>query len=1199
MPPKAKNRPCIRCPTEADAELNRHSANNNFEKCRKDYPIDHDKPGWWPFSEGPVPDDLNLDDAQTCYALLEHAKEVDDQSKVPKPSNKDFKDWADNMKSTHKAATFRNFTITRKMLEKALDKLVTSNWQPPTQGSFQALSEASGAGPSTADADITGIVEKTARTVIADTAGSQATPATALSPTPATSSSANSSGPNNGQGPTIAVSDIVRYCKPGESHRDQAAQVLSLPDPKNFPGTTSQAVETNELKSLKKNADKYPKLVKTQKKLKSQAKNRSANQLGKDEMEYFPLRSKFAVDDSHAVLTNHFVLNIPKTAMLYEYRVIGMPDSCTRSKRRVLILDMLELDRSLADNRSILATDYFDKIISIGKLHPEGKVEGDQFLEVIVPNFNPGIRDDNTETRNLSLRFSTTHSLKRLHDYVRREDESYMDRGATEALNIIMSKALSENKSQKNGKTDIFLAGKNRFYYRPGWFDLQGLKPENQGLIGVRGYFTKIKPGCGAILLNINTVTSLFYKPECLSEYLKPFAKGSKNEDSQGRKCKAHLTGLRVRINFDRGSANPGDPTIDKPSRRVKTLASIGDYPEKQEIVVDGHTTTVWNHILQKYDAYDSAEDPNLNTCNVGNASKGKEKFYLASQLTVLPDQMYRRTPVPPEVTETMIKQARRTPQENRNAIVEEGLTLLHTKGKVLPSMLQTLGITLDRRMLAVSARLIPGPSITFKGIAAGNAAGFWSFPKTPFYFNSSGFSFSSMAGTASKNPKVQFFRPSGAMKYPKQERQYLVNFQKLHAVNGLPRLTPLNNDLSFEKISDWNVDSLKVLLGNFKDKIGLAVVVFPDASASNRDDYASFRVAADQYLGMKSICLNEERMCSSVKAGANAPPLGDDQLADYMRNISMKLNLRCGNSNHTVQFGKTSKVGSDTLVLGADVTHPSTGSTRFTPSIAAVVGSIDATFALFPGSMRLNPSRQEAIEEMESMAYERILAFHKSNGKLPQSVLYYRDSVSESYYAEVRKKELNAIRKAWAKVKENTKAIVRNDVKITAVVVTKRHHTRIYPPEVEQQDKGRNCAAGTVVESGITSPYYEDFYLLSHNVRQGTGRPAHYLVIENEMGLQPKELQDFTFHLCHTYCRGNNAVSYAPPAYYADRLCERGRLYLHPFHAQMKKAAADKDDQSTFTEGEIMAKAKNHFYPHNPDRNPWHGNHDGKMFWM
>jgi eukaryotic translation initiation factor 2C len=51
------------------------------------------------------------------------------------------------------------------------------------------------------------------------------------------------------------------------------------------------------------------------------------------------------------------------------------------------------------------------------------------------------------------------------------------------------------------------------------------------------------------------------------------------------------------------------------------------------------------------------------------------------------------------------------------------------------------------------------------------------------------------------------------------------------------------------------------------------------------------------------------------------------------------------------------------------------------------------------------------------------------------------------------------------------------------------------------------------------------------------------------------------TFNLCHTYVRATMGVSYAAPAYYADRLCERARCYLRDFFAptQHKREELDK----------------------------------------
>jgi eukaryotic translation initiation factor 2C len=51
-------------------------------------------------------------------------------------------------------------------------------------------------------------------------------------------------------------------------------------------------------------------------------------------------------------------------------------------------------------------------------------------------------------------------------------------------------------------------------------------------------------------------------------------------------------------------------------------------------------------------------------------------------------------------------------------------------------------------------------------------------------------------------------------------------------------------------------------------------------------------------------------------------------------------------------------------------------------------------------------------------------------------------------------------------------------------------------------------------------------------------------------MGLSDSAIQSLTHKLCYTYVRATLGVSYAPPAYYADRLCERGRCYLRPWFA-------------------------------------------------
>lgn len=67
-----------------------------------------------------------------------------------------------------------------------------------------------------------------------------------------------------------------------------------------------------------------------------------------------------------------------------------------------------------------------------------------------------------------------------------------------------------------------------------------------------------------------------------------------------------------------------------------------------------------------------------------------------------------------------------------------------------------------------------------------------------------------------------------------------------------------------------------------------------------------------------------------------------------------------------------------------------------------------------------------------------------------------------------------------------------------------------------------------------------------AHKGLQGTARPAHYVVIKDELNFEQDQLEQFTHKMCYLFNRATKAVSICPPAYYADLLCERGRMYLY-----------------------------------------------------
>ena len=100
---------------------------------------------------------------------------------------------------------------------------------------------------------------------------------------------------------------------------------------------------------------------------------------------------------------------------------------------------------------------------------------------------------------------------------------------------------------------------------------------------------------------------------------------------------------------------------------------------------------------------------------------------------------------------------------------------------------------------------------------------------------------------------------------------------------------------------------------------------------------------------------------------------------------------------------------------------------------------------------------------------------------------------------------------------------------------MNKRHNVRFVPVEETDCDATGNIPAGTVVDTGISSPFspcivltvidiahpYDfDFYLNSHPGLKGTSRPVHYCVLYDENNFNSDTLQTATYHLCYLYCR-------------------------------------------------------------------------------
>ncbi|KAG0308842.1 eukaryotic translation initiation factor 2C, 2 [Dissophora globulifera] len=259
-----------------------------------------------------------------------------------------------------------------------------------------------------------------------------------------------------------------------------------------------------------------------------------------------------------------------------------------------------------------------------------------------------------------------------------------------------------------------------------------------------------------------------------------------------------------------------------------------------------------------------------------------------------------------------------------------------------------------------------------------------------------------------------------------------------------------------------------------------------------------------------------------------------------YCRLLSCKINTKLGGVVSTLAPNEMPFMDrGSTLVVGADVTHPSPGEDSSKPSVAAVVASVDNEAYKYIGRVLVQDPRLEVIESMQSVMAEIITSYKKVTGHHPKRILVYRDGVSESQFAEILRTEVTAIARAC------TQLDARYRPPITFIVVKKRHHARFFPQDNRDRDRSGNCLSGTVIDTDIIHPTEFNFYLQSHAGLQGTSKSTLYHVLTDENKFSSDTLQQLTYNLCHVYSRCPKATAMVPAVKYADMLAYRARYYL------------------------------------------------------
>ncbi|KAK5739520.1 hypothetical protein LTR17_005209 [Elasticomyces elasticus] len=810
------------------------------------------------------------------------------------------------------------------------------------------------------------------------------------------------------------------------------------------------------------------------------------------------------------------------------------------------------------------------------------------------------------------------------------------------ALNGLISKHASER------APGVIQVGPNKFFMSNNFTPLPppdgGLAPFNAH----RGYYSSVRPGSEKPLLNVNVKAGTFFNPMKVSYFLDSIH--DKAYDHYGfleKREEKLLLNRAVRVCYKRQVRDlTFDPNDD--DSRIKTIVGLGKIPSMQRFVVDpatGADMSVMDYFVKVLKA-DPAPDDKYRCVNVGlqprkgvanDKNRGKELWMPADFLELTPAQHFTKMLSPHDMT-AMLNFAQHGPADTQQLIAGQGLDLLGltTSGNVLSS---SLGFHIDPCLLSIPAVKMTIPHVTYKSYSSQPTGASWNLlnkdkDDKPVSFN--------MAGQApSKGVHVLDFRTFNERNLPKVgggQSDLGVLMTKRMVDHGIgftqnaPTLYARSEPLKWKDgdkvkyMSDEDLESFVSDQHELWKQPQLYLVLLDDTDSTS---YAKIKRTCDQKVGVHTVCL------TAAKMKAKGEDRGPD--SKLLSNLALKFNIKLGGQNHQVSTkGSNNSFPSaftaiapvimpNTIVLGADVSHAPSQMSHC-PSVAAVVGSIDKSFAQFPGSMRLQACGQETIEELEDMVKERVLAY-ASKYPLPTHMIFYRDGVGEDQFDCAKSVEIERVRQGFESARRELRDQGRtphaNKLVLTFIVVGKRHHTRFFPSEKDKtaKDKLGNITPGLLVDSVITRPLVDkepvfDFFLQSHAALKGTAKSAHYIVLESG-GFKPQMIKELTHAFCYNYARATKGVSYAGPAYYADRLAERGTHYLKGYTTDKSEPPEDwtlSDEEIEALRAEDPMKVYQKrvadkisedlswnpgFSDKTGRKNPWVPEFDKVMFWL
>lgn len=511
------------------------------------------------------------------------------------------------------------------------------------------------------------------------------------------------------------------------------------------------------------------------------------------------------------------------------------------------------------------------------------------------------------------------------------------------ALNLIL---------QKYATTNGVRVGQNKYF-----FPSEEQFPLSLGLDACRGFFMSVRPSFKQLTVNINACMTAFYTPGNLAQAMFAFQR------EVGAFPAEFFEKLKV------VTTHLGYP------KKKAIICIMGTSPRKTQFKCDeyGGQITVENYFKRsEYGLYVSSyictkiypeygitlqHADSLPVVNLG--TKDKPNFTPPEICEIPHGQAFRGT-LPDTATAEMIKVACNPTAFNANLIVNKGFAQLGLQGN--NELLGNFGVSVSNEMITTPSRELPAPKVTYRSGQPSVRDGAWNILGVKFH---EGGNMTNWAVLLVQEGRRSEFQNPG----DPQLTAFLKVFVEKCRSSGMtvgagpptimqtPRLPRPNDDSGRRQ-------ALATIRQTFEDRLNpnkKPSFVLVLLSGVDKFIYPGLKRMCDMQLGLSTVCMLLDKARRDK---------GQDQ---YFSNVALKVNVKLGGVNHmlapeSMRWLLTKK----TMLVGIDVTHPSPTSMKGTPSIAAVVASVDDRFVHFPAALQIQRNRNidKDAEEVSKRYY-------------------------------------------------------------------------------------------------------------------------------------------------------------------------------------------------------------------------------------